>query len=57
MQVVLSKLQILCAVREGGKLLQESAHTILKWVFKPEGAEDKPFWGVCLFLQAGEEDF
>lgn len=57
MQVVLSKLQILCAVREGGKLLQESAHTILKWVFKPEGAEDKPFRGVCLFLQAGEEDF
>lgn len=43
MQVVLSKLQILCVVREGGKLLQESPHTILKWLFKQEGTEDKPF--------------
>lgn len=56
MQVVLSKLQILCVAREGGKLLQESAHTILTWLFKPEGAEDKPFWGVCLFSQAKEEE-
>lgn len=57
MQVILSKLQILCVVREGDKLLQDSAHTILKWLFKPEGAEDKHFQGFCLFSQAKEEDF
>lgn len=55
MWVVLSKLQSLCVVREGGKTLQNAAHTILKWVSEPERAKDKPFWRACLFSQASEE--
>jgi len=45
----------LWVVREGGEPFQEAAHTILKWVFKPEEAEDKPLWGTCLVSQASEE--